>query len=167
MAHGCCRTPGCIFQLWSTTHVCVAAQLVPAVPACSQTLGHQPALTQQHCRIKEGGLHTPGEEHRDPQPRRELHCCSHNKINSVLSEEIAKKVKLLETAWALGAWQGLAATQSVSAVVLQLWWGWAGCYQIPQTGNHSAGQQLHCLTCKARVPAWAVLGVTASPILQL
>lgn len=51
-------------------------------------------------------------------------------------------------------------------MVLQLWWGWAGCYQIPQTGKHSAGQQLHCLTCKAMVPAWAVLGVTASPILQ-
>lgn len=25
-----------------------------------QPPGHQPALTQQHCRIKEGGLHTPG-----------------------------------------------------------------------------------------------------------
>lgn len=63
--------------------------------------GHQPALTQQHCRIKEGGLHSSGEEHRDLQPRQELQCRGHNKINAFLSEKIAKNVKLLEAAWAL------------------------------------------------------------------
>lgn len=126
MVHGCCRTAGCIFQLQSTTPACVAPQLVPAVSVHSQHRyarppGHQPALTQQHCRIKEGGLHTSGEEHRDLQPRQELQCCGHNKINAFLSEKTAKKVKLLEAAWTLGAWQGLTATQPISAVVRVGW----------------------------------------------
>lgn len=71
----------------------------PGAPASSDTA----ALQDQGGRI----THL-----RDPKPRQELQCCDHNKINAFFSEKIAK-VKLLEAAWALGAWQELTATQPI------------------------------------------------------